>query len=46
MIILRKGCSFGGTINDIAQKANVSTATVSMVLNDKPGISQSTGKEW
>lgn len=30
------------TINDIAQKANVSTATVSMVLNDKPGISQST----
>ncbi len=30
------------TINEIAQKANVSTATVSMVLNNKPGISYAT----
>lgn len=38
-----KGCNFLGiTINEIAQKANVSTATVSMVLNNKPGISYAT----
>lgn len=30
------------TINEIAQKARVSTATVSMVLNNKPGISDAT----
>lgn len=30
------------TINEIAQKANVSSATVSMVLNNKPGISPAT----
>jgi DNA-binding LacI/PurR family transcriptional regulator len=30
------------TISEIAQKANVSTATVSMVLNNKPGISYAT----
>jgi len=32
----------GVTISEIAQKANVSTATVSMVLNNKPGISEAT----
>lgn len=43
MIAVRKGCNYlAVTINEIAQKANVSTATVSMVLNDKPGISQAT----
>jgi len=30
------------TINEIAHRANVSTATVSMVLNNKPGISDAT----
>lgn len=30
------------TINDIAQKAGVSLSTVSLVLNNKPGISQET----
>jgi len=30
------------TIREIAEKANVSTATVSMVLNSKPGISEQT----
>ena len=30
------------TISDIARIANVSKATVSLVLNDKPGISEST----
>jgi len=30
------------TINEIARKANVSSATVSMVLNNKPGISLAT----
>jgi len=41
--VFTKGCKFLGiTINEIAQKANVSTATVSMVLNNKPGISDAT----
>ena len=30
------------TIKEIADKANVSTATVSMVINNKPGISSPT----
>jgi LacI family transcriptional regulator len=32
------------TIKEIANMANVSTATVSMVINNKPGISSSTRK--
>jgi DNA-binding LacI/PurR family transcriptional regulator len=32
----------GVKISEIAQRANVSTATVSMVLNNKPGISEAT----
>ena len=33
------------TINDIARLANVSKSTVSIVLNDKPGVSEQTRKK-
>ena len=35
-------CSMPGKLSDVAKKAGVSEATVSRVLNDKPGISAST----
>jgi len=36
--------SMGVTVRDVAQKAGVSASTVSLVLNDKPGISEATRK--
>lgn len=34
------------TIKDVAKMANVSTATVSRIINNKPGANIETEKEW
>ena len=39
---MKGGSIVGPTIRDIAKAANVSTAAVSYVINDKPGVSEET----
>jgi LacI family transcriptional regulator len=40
--MMKGGSIVGPTIRDIAKAANVSTAAVSYVINDKPGVSEET----